>query len=258
MNVISVVTSFSEVVLDVIRFIRSASLYSYLSAGIIFFGYILQSSLLQYFFYYQKNPIDSKKWKIQQEKNIPNLGIFWTIPIFSMTKPGRAKNHVFLTTLNLINATLFAFFVTELCVQNKSKIVFLSVEEYGIHNIIKDLIIAVIYENFVEYYWHRFLHSKIMYKKYHKYHHYVKSPEPWDDMYIHPIEAIIYYCILYSPPFLFSCHYYAFIFYMIIMGLCGTLDHSGVNFKIPGTTYFFVFISSVLFFVLRLIACNVS
>ena len=52
-------------------------------------------------------------------------------------------------------------------------------------------------------------------------------------MYIHPLEAIGYYCILYSPPNLMYIHYQTFIIYMIILGLCGVFDHSGIDLKIP-------------------------
>jgi sterol desaturase/sphingolipid hydroxylase (fatty acid hydroxylase superfamily) len=53
-------------------------------------------------------------------------------------------------------------------------------------------------------------------------------------VYIHPLEAFLYYCILYAPPFLFHTPLLSFIGYMIIMGLCGTIDHSGVKMSIPG------------------------
>ena len=75
------------------------------------------------------------------------------------------------------------------------------------------------------------MHVPYFYKLFYEYHHYYKSPEPWDDMFIHPIEAFGYYCILYSPPFLFQCHIYAFVVYMMIMGICGILDHSGIHFS---------------------------
>ena len=78
------------------------------------------------------------------------------------------------------------------------------------------------------------LHLPPLYKRFHKYHHAYKDPEPFDDMYIHPLEAFCYYCILYAPPFLFSCHIFAFISYMIVMGLAGTLDHSGIRVHVPG------------------------
>ena len=214
-----------------------SSSYSFLNAGVIFFGYIFQSSALQYWYYYLKETNKSSTWKIQNERGKASLGTFWTIPLLSKSKPNRAKDHKFLTTLNLVNASCIAFLVTELCMRGMSRMTFISPEEYGYFSIIRDIIFAVTYENFAEYYWHRFLHSKIMYKRFHKFHHYVKSPEPWDDMYIHPIEAIIYYFILYAPPFLFQCHYISFLIYMVIMGLCGTLDHSGIKLNIPGINF---------------------
>lgn len=94
--------------------------------------------------------------------------------------------------------------------------------------------LIVIYENIAEYYWHILMHTSFCYKSMHKLHHAYKSPEPWDDMYIHPLEAFGYYCILYGPPFLFSIHYVSFISYMMIMGIFGVLDHSGVRFELPG------------------------
>ena len=107
------------------------------------------------------------------------------------------------------------------------------------------------------------LHLPPLYKRFHKYHHAIKEPEPFNDMYIHPLEAFCYYCILYAPPFLFPCHVFAFIGYafeyfflcfflslshtllprflspfryMIVMGLAGTLDHSGIRVHVPGVS----------------------
>ena len=77
------------------------------------------------------------------------------------------------------------------------------------------------------------MHLKYFYSLFHKFHHTYKSPEPWDDMYIHPVEAIGYYIILYSPPVVYHMHRISFIIYMIIMGICGVLDHSGIKVDIP-------------------------
>lgn len=53
-------------------------------------------------------------------------------------------------------------------------------------------------------------------------------------MYIHPIEAIGYYFILFGPPLYFRCHVISFIGYMIVMGICGVIDHSGIKFQFLG------------------------
>lgn len=56
-----------------------------------------------------------------------------------------------------------------------------------------------------------------------------QAPEPFDDMYIHPVEAVGYYCILYSPSAFFPLHPATFFAYMALLGVAGVLDHSGVR-----------------------------
>lgn len=68
----------------------------------------------------------------------------------------------------------------------------------------------------------------------HKFHHFYKSPEPFDDLMIHPLEAFGYYLQLYAPPFLFAMPLSSFLLYMSICGVCGVLDHSGVKLSVPG------------------------
>lgn len=90
-----------------------------------------------------------------------------------------------------------------------------------------------IYQSVLEYYWHRLLHQPFLYKRFHKVHHHYNNPEPFDDMYIHPLEAFIYYMILFSPPFVFNMHISCFLAYMAICGVTGIMDHSGIKFSIP-------------------------
>jgi sterol desaturase/sphingolipid hydroxylase (fatty acid hydroxylase superfamily) len=148
--------------------------FSYVNAGIIFFGYMFQNLALQVFFYYARaKEVDS--WKTQPKKGY--LGEIFGIPLFGTDKAGRAPDHVVLTAVNLLTATCFAFVVTELCTRGHSKMTFempSSSEDYV--NIIRQLGIAVIYENAAEYYWHRLLHTKPLYARFHKVHHHYKAP----------------------------------------------------------------------------------
>ena len=41
-----------------------------------------------------------------------------------------------------------------------------------------------------------------------------------------------YYCILYSPTVLLPCHLFTFLAYMVIMGLAGVVDHSGIKLEV--------------------------
>lgn len=149
-------------------------------------------------------------------------------------RPALAPNHWTFVSLNLLFAGLFALATTELSIRGVNRMNYDPVAEYGWYRICWNLLLGILYENTVEYYWHRMLHSKYLYARFHKIHHYYKSPRPFDDLYIHPLEAFIYYSILYAPPFLFTMHVHAFTIYMIIMGVLGNMDHSGIPFSIPG------------------------
>jgi sterol desaturase/sphingolipid hydroxylase (fatty acid hydroxylase superfamily) len=198
---------------------------------VIVVGYVMHSSLLQYL-YYSRWSEHRKEWKIQRNKD-KHVGFFYFHPFF-VSKPDRGPYHRVLTSVNLLQAATFAMVVTEISVREMNKMQYTPLATYGVVSVLRDLLIAVTLENVFEYYWHRMMHLKFFYLRFHKIHHHYKSPEPFDDMYIHPLEAFGYYCILYSPPFLFRCHYVAFLLYMVIMGICGVLDHGGIRLNFPG------------------------
>lgn len=212
--------------------IDSISIHAVHAFLVIFLGYIIQTSVLQFYFYYFSAK-SYNQWKIQPQTNKEHLGTFWGIPILSC-KPNRGVYHRYLTIWNLFVASCSAAFTAECCARGWNQMRFDSVKDYNdILYILFEACIAMTYECIVEYYWHRLMHTKYCYGRFHKFHHFYKSPEPWDDMYIHPLEAFGYYCILYGPPFLFPIHQYGFLLYMVVMGLCGVLDHSGIRCEIP-------------------------
>mmetsp|Transcript_1148 Transcript_1148/g.2090 ORF Transcript_1148/g.2090 Transcript_1148/m.2090 type:complete len:167 (+) Transcript_1148:112-612(+) len=97
------------------------------------------------------------------------------------------------------------------------------------------LVLAVTWQSVAEYYWHRVMHWPSVYKRLHKLHHHYKAPQPFDDLFIHPVEGFGYYCILYSPVIaLPRLPLGSFLVYMAIMGLCGVLDHCGVRIELKG------------------------
>jgi sterol desaturase/sphingolipid hydroxylase (fatty acid hydroxylase superfamily) len=205
--------------------------YSLLAFCVIFFGYIAQSSLLQCVFYAHSSKTGSS-WKIQNQTD--SVGHFYGFPLLSTGKPNRAKDHRLLSTCNLLIASTFAAVTTECSVQGLNRVRFGAVGIKEVPVLLGELLGAVVFQSVVEYYWHRLMHTKLCYAQFHKLHHFYKSPEVWDDMYIHPLEATGYYCILYAPPFLFPTHRNTFLAYMVVMGICGVMDHSGIHARIPG------------------------
>ena len=79
---------------------------------------------------------------------------------------------------------------------------------------------AVAWQSVLEYAWHRLMHTRRWYRTLHKLHHHYKAPEVWDDLFIHPLEAFGYYCILYSPAFVGAgaVPVPAFLAYMALAG----------------------------------------
>ena len=205
---------------------------SLLSGCIILFGYIIFSSFLQ-FVYYHSSRLTIKVWKSQSKIPYNSDSLIPWLPILGR-RINRAPEHTIFATFNLLLATLFAITSTELLLCNKGKMYF--VKEKHVTNfatLFIEIFTACMIELFFEYIFHRIMHTEIFYKAFHKFHHYYKAPIPFDDMMIHPFEAFLYYCILYSPPFLISMNPISHIVYMIIMGTCGILDHCGIRLSIP-------------------------
>ena len=106
--------------------------------------------------------------------------------------------------------------------------------EVGWFGAVRGLVVACAFENITEYVWHRILHTRWLYARLHKLHHYYKAPTPFDDMFVHPLEVSGYYLILYGPVYLFRLHWSSLLGYAAIMGITGMLDHSGIRFAVPG------------------------
>jgi sterol desaturase/sphingolipid hydroxylase (fatty acid hydroxylase superfamily) len=196
------------------------------------------SSFLQYSYYHgRRNSADI--WKIQPHRN-GNVGgkasELWIpmLEILGRKKPSRAPNHALFSTINLLLASTFAGAVAYSSATGQNRLVFSVDAAGGLTSAAAFTCFALLWQSVIEYYWHRLMHLPWFYKRFHKVHHFYTSPEPFDDMYIHPVEAFGYYCILYSPPFVMPLHFVGFIIYMAIMGTFGVLDHCGIRFSILG------------------------
>jgi len=163
---------------------------------------------------------------------------FYHVPLFSTRS--KAPDHHRVVFTNLAIASSFAGTVAQLCSLGRSRLTFEPIDftaaasiGTSIGTIVAWTAVASVYEGVLEYYWHRTMHRPYFYARLHKIHHFHKNPEPFDDLYVHPLEVSGYYCILYSPAFVFGMPVESYWLYMIYMGLTGVLDHSGVQFELP-------------------------
>jgi sterol desaturase/sphingolipid hydroxylase (fatty acid hydroxylase superfamily) len=208
-------------------------------AGILTF-YLAGNSLLQKM-YYTRRKAESADWKNQPARDEwvgePVASSVWWPWRSADARPGRHPYHFAIASFNTLMVACVAGYVAETTMRGTNKL-FLSFPE-GMSpasialDLLRTFVLSVLFESVVEYYWHRAMHSPLLYARMHKLHHYYKSPAPFDDMMIHPLEAFGYYCILYGPAFVIPQHASSFLLYMGLMGVTGITDHSGIQMRLP-------------------------
>ena len=192
--------------------------------------YISMSLWLQWNYYVRSNNVSS--WKIQSNVTVSIGDSNPWVPLFGLKKRPAAPMQNLICTINLLNAALFGGVVAELIARGKSRVYF----EWDLDRVYfwsVGLLFPSLFQGMAEYYWHRLMHRAWFYRTFHKLHHYHKSPEPFDDMYTHPLEQFGYYFIFYSPAFLVPVHISSLLLYLAIHGITGVLDHSGVDLQLP-------------------------
>ena len=145
----------------------------------------------------------------------------------------RHPKHALYATINLVVSALFAGAVTELSLRGLSQL-HGGGGGGGGDTTVAEIAVAlgktIAWQSVWEYYWHRLMHYPPLYRLLHKLHHHYKSPQPWDDLFIHPLEAFGYYVILYSPAFCVGAvPVQSFLIYVALLGTFGVLDHCGVD-----------------------------
>ena len=238
-----------------------------LSVGVFAFqfcGYVALSTWVEWRWYHRRRG-EERQWKTQSGKMHGTIhrgaaacdgdgrgrrGYAWGLPALDLVRAnpssnGRHPSHARFATCNLVVSSLFAGATCEAYLENcdgKSfglgSTLVQSSEVAGLAKVLVGTLLAVTWQSVLEYYWHRAMHLPRVYRLLHKFHHHYKSPQPWDDLFIHPAESFGYCLILYSPAFCVpSLPVQAFLLYMTIMGACGVLDHCGVKMRWPFGAY---------------------
>jgi hypothetical protein len=233
------------------------------AGGVVAGWYYVASSALQLLYYRRRgdDPKDVARWKLQPSREeglaaargcplprIPLLGLLGLLP----PRPDQPGDHFLLCTINVAVAALFAVTAAEAALRGASAL------DFGpapASRVFTDALWLLLAHQMEEYWWHRLMHLPFFYARCHKLHHANRSPAPFDDMYIHPLEAAGYYTILYSPPFVgvalggllravlpagvagaalaalptaFTAPSLGgFAAYMAVVGVAGITDHSG-------------------------------
>ena len=243
-----------------------------LSVGVFAFqlcGYVALSTWVEWRWYHRRRGKE-RVWKTQPGKMHGKIhrrgaardddddgrgrrGYYaWGLPALDLvraspSKDGRHPSHACYATCNLVVSSLFAGATCEAYLAGDGKLfglfrsTLVNASAYSVtsaYSVLVGAVLAVTWQSVLEYYWHRAMHLPRVYRLLHKFHHHYKSPQPWDDLFIHPAESFGYCLILYSPSFCVpSLPVQAFLLYMTIMGACGVLDHCGVKMRWPFGAY---------------------
>mmetsp|Transcript_8455 Transcript_8455/g.16448 ORF Transcript_8455/g.16448 Transcript_8455/m.16448 type:complete len:380 (+) Transcript_8455:150-1289(+) len=209
------------------------------AAAFMIFGYVSLNLVLKWYFYERAltGKAQLETWKLQPKRtdNVKLAAHNW-VPLFRR-KPGVQPFHALICTTNLAVAASFAAFVTELNIRELGSLYSPPVKDFWVDLLQVFLVTFVmcIYETAGEYYFHRIFHLPFMYRNFHKLHHRYKAPSPFDDLYAHPVEVVLYYLILWGPAFWWPrvVPVRSFLLYMVIMGATGVIDHSGIRLGVP-------------------------
>lgn len=108
----------------------------------------------------------------------------------------RHPRHALFASVNLLVSALFAGGVTEAALRGHTALASSSSSTApGVSGLLlgfeaMPLALAVAWQCVAEYYWHRWMHCGVCYRRWHKLHHHYKAPRPFDDLFIHPLEAM--------------------------------------------------------------------
>jgi lathosterol oxidase len=168
---------------------------------VIFLGYLATNAVLHICFY-ERRAEEAKSWKIQSRSPASsptdvNAGnrIPWP---WRSDKTGRSPQHALYATLNLIVASSFALLTAEGTVRGMgSQLHTRGPPSGGLLLLLLEwlvgqaglVVLGLFWQSVWEYYWHRFMHVPVVYRRFHKHHHFYKAPSPFDDMFIAPLEV---------------------------------------------------------------------
>lgn len=142
--------------------------------------------------------------------------------------PRQMGRDIFWSIQSSLIFALAGTFLIKLWQDGQTKIYY-DIGEYGAWYLAISLIVYLFIHDTYFYWTHRLLHL-YQFKRCHFVHHESRIPTAWTSFSFHPSEAVIQALILPVLVVLIPIHWMVLVTFLIIMSVCGLLNHLGFDF----------------------------
>ena len=148
---------------------------------------------------------------------------------------GMIVSSVTSSLFSLVSNTIFQ---TDLIFAKRLTRVYYNVYSYNILEIVCQSLLYIIMTDLLLYTVHRLLHSKLLYKYIHYFHHKNNYPTALDFASVHPVESIIIFITFHIVPFIIPVHIIVLELYIVHMGIRSLFEHGNGWKMISNITVF--------------------
>jgi lathosterol oxidase len=165
--------------------------------------------------YYRRRHHDTAAWKIQPRR---------------FTDARRRKAEVAWSAINLTAASLASGYLAHRIATDNPTQVYLGRAEHGIFFGLATTAAYFVLSDFGLYWMHRLMHSRVLFRAIHRWHHRTLSPTAFTASAMHPLEFAAYQAVAAMPLFLFPIPAWGVVFTLLYHNVVALFDHSGVDF----------------------------
>jgi len=165
--------------------------------------------------YYRRRAGDPASWKIQPRR---------------FTAPRRRRAEIALGAANLVMASLLSGLLAYRIATDNPTQVYLGAQ-HGVPFGLAATAAYFVATDLGLYWMHRFMHTPVLFRVIHRWHHRTLSPTAFTAPAMHPLEFLSYQAVAALPLFLFPIPAWGVIFTLLYHNVVGMFDHSGIDFS---------------------------
>jgi len=164
--------------------------------------------------YYVRRRHEPQTWKLQPER---------------MPTAKQQRKAALASTRNLVIGGVITGTLVYGLMNGMWSPIYFDVDDYGWTWTILGTGVLFVLVDGAAYYVHRFMHTKPMYRRFHRFHHKWGAPSPWVVVAVHPVEFLLLQAATFAPMFLLPFHYLSAIAVFLYVLIFNIVDHSGVR-----------------------------